>query len=247
MILLIILVFITGILTFLAPCTLPVLPAYLAFSAQQSRTSTLARTTFFGLGVALVFLLLGLLAGTLGYFIGTHKDLIARISGIIFILLAVLVFTGKGIPGFQISAKPSRTLAGSFLFGIIFALSWSGCIGPVLGFVLILAANTHTALGGAALLLVYAAGLLLPLLIVSAFLDKLPRNGKLWRLLRGTIVRIAGHEVQTTNLVTAIMLFVLGMIFLLRLDALLGQSSLINRVFGWEERLAGILNITLPS
>lgn len=240
-----ILVFLAGMLTFLAPCTLPVLPAYLAFSSQQTKTSALMRTIMFGVGLSFVFIMLGLFAGTLGAVLAGYKGVIAKASGVLFIILGVLVLMGKGIPGFTINANPSRTILGSMFFGMIFALSWSGCIGPVLGFVLILAANTQTALSGAALLFIYALGLLAPLLLVSVFIDRLPRNGKVWRFMRGRTFKIGKYKVQSTELITAIMLFLLGLIFIFNIDHILASSAFIDKIFDWEEALASRLDITL--
>jgi cytochrome c-type biogenesis protein len=241
------LVFVAGVLTFLAPCTLPVLPAYLAYSAQPGTTSRLLRTIFFGLGVSICFVLFGVLAGTLGSLVALNKPLLARISGLLLIMLGVSVLAGVGIPGFSIQSNPSRTLGGSFLFGIIFALSWSGCIGPVLGFVLVLAANSQTAAGGALLLLLYSAGLLLPLLVVSALIDRLPKKGRAWTLLRGKVLTIGSWKVHSTELITGLMLITLGIVFALRLDAYLGASPVIEWIYALEERLAAALGITLNS
>jgi len=225
MLLLSLLVFIAGVLTFLAPCTLPILPAYLVFSAQPSKTKTLFKTLAFGIGVGLVFVLFGVLAGSLGTLLALNKC--------------------KGIPGFTVQSSPSRSLAGSFLFGIIFALSWSGCIGPVLGFVLVLAANTQTAIGGGVLLLIYAFGLLLPLLLVSLFIDKLPRNGRFWRFMKGKVLTIGSWKIQSTELITATMFILLGIIFLFGIDKLLATSSIISDIFAFEENLAKTFNIPL--
>ena len=238
------LVFIAGMLTFLAPCTLPILPAYLAFSTAPSKVSTFLRTLLFGVGVTLVFLIFGLLAGSLGSLIAFNKGFISTISGGVFILLGILVLSGKELPGFTIQTDPSRTALGTVLFGIIFALSWSGCIGPVLGFVLTLAVNTQTALSGGILLVVYALGLLTPLLVVSVFFDKLPKDGRIWALLRGRIITIGSWQVQSTQLITGSMLILLGMIFLFRLDAMLAQSPLIEIIFSWEEKLTNLMNAT---
>jgi cytochrome c-type biogenesis protein len=239
-----ILVFVAGMLTFLAPCTLPILPAYLAFSTAPSKVSTFLRTLLFGTGVIIVFLVFGLLAGSLGSLITINKGIIATISGIIFILLGGLILAGKELPWFTIQANPSRTAFGTLLFGIIFALSWSGCIGPVLGFVLTLAVNTQTALSGGILLVIYALGLLTPLLIVSVFFDKLPKDGRVWTLLRGKIITVGPWQIQSTQLITGSMLVLLGIIFLFRLDALLAQSPLIEIIFSWEERLTDLMNAT---
>lgn len=239
-----ILVFVAGLLTFLAPCTLPILPAYLAFSTTPSRVSAFLRTLLFGTGVIAVFLVFGLLAGSLGSLITVNKGVIATTSGLIFILLGAFILLGKDIPWFTIHANPSRTALGTMLFGVIFALSWSGCIGPVLGFVLTLAVNTQTALSGGILLVIYALGLLTPLFIVSVFFDKLPKDGRVWKLLRGKVILIGSWQVQSTQLITGSMLILLGMIFLFRLDALLAQSPIIEVIFSWEERLTDLMNAT---
>lgn len=239
--------FIAGALSFLAPCTLPVLPAYLAFSTQPSRMSTTLRTVAFGCGLALVFLGFGMLAGTFGAFLASYKPIIARISGVLFILLGILILLGRGLPGFTLSKNPEHTLWGSFLFGLIFALSWSGCIGPVLGFALIMAANTQTALGGGVLLLMFTAGLLLPLLLVSAFLDKLPRDGRIWTLLKGKMLKIGKWEVHSTNLISGLMLIILGITFLLGLDRLLAGSPITSSLFNIEDKIAQAFDITLST
>jgi cytochrome c-type biogenesis protein len=238
------LAFLAGILSFLAPCTLPVLPAYLAFAATPTRTGTIARTLSFGLGLVIVFTLLGVLAGSFGALISANKDLIARTAGLLFLILGIMVLSGKELPGFQLKADPSRTIIGSFLFGALFAIAWSGCIGPIVGFALVLAAQTQTAAQGGILLATYAIGLIVPLLIVSAFLDKL-KGGRFLRLLRGKHVTIAGREYHTTQLITGVMLLVIGTVFLLRIDESLARSPLIGWLFDVEERLASALGITL--
>ena len=245
MILLALLVFIAGVLTFLAPCTLPILPAYLSFSNRPSKVSTTLRTCMFGLGLMLIFLLFGLLAGSIGKLLVDYKRIVALLSGVLFIVLGIFTLLGKSIPGFSINIQPAKTLWGSFVFGVIFSLSWSGCIGPVLGFVLVLAANTQTAFIGGLLLLVYALGLLLPLLIVSVFIDRLPHNGKVWKMLKGRIINVGGWHVQSTELITGIMLILLGIIFITGLDAILNTSSFIGTIFLWEEQIANALNITV--
>ena len=244
MIELVIVMFLGGMLTFLAPCTLPVLPAWLAFAAQKSdHGSAVARTLCFGLGLGLVFVLLGVFAGTLGALVAQHKGIITTASGVLLLLLGVLVLLGRSVPGFMIEARPQQTLAGSFVFGIIFALSWSGCIGPILGTALILAANTQTALGGGFLLLVFAAGLVFPLLLFALFMDKQPKDSKVWRLLKGRMVSIGSWKVHSTQLLTGFLLIILGIIFLFRIDLLLSQSSLIGNIFELESQISAWLGV----
>ncbi len=150
-------------------------------------------------------------------------------------MFGILILLGKGIPGLSIRAKPSTTLIGTFIFGIVFALSWSGCIGPVLGFALTMAANTQTAFGGGLLLLVYTLGLLTPLILVSIFIDKLPRNGKIWKIMQGKLITIGTWQVQSTQLITAVMFIVLGIMLLLGVDVLLSSSPIISKIFDIED------------
>jgi len=239
---LILLALIAGVLSFLAPCTLPVLPAYLAFAAAPTRAGTLSRTLAFGTGLLLVFVALGTLAGSLGSLVGTNKNVITRSAGAAFILLGALVLAGRELPGFRSNAAPDRTIAGSFLFGTVFALSWSGCIGPVLGFALLLAAQTQTAIQGGVLLAAYAIGLIAPLLAVSAFLD---RRGRFLRVLRGRNVTIAGREYHTTQLITGAMLVIVGLVFLFRLDAILARSPVIGWIYRLENGIAAAFRIPL--
>lgn len=242
MLALLLLAFVGGILSFLAPCTLPVLPAYFAFATTPTRVGAIARTLSFGAGLAVVFIALGTLAGSLGALIAANKDAITRTVGALFLILGGIMLTGRELPGFQVRAEPKRTVAGAFLFGLLFAVSWSGCIGPIVGSALLLAAQTQTALQGGLLLAAYALGLLVPLLLISAFLDRL-QGGRFLAILRGRTVTLFGRELHSTQLITGVMLLVVGIIFLLRADVLLARSPLIGWLFGVEERLAAALGI----
>jgi cytochrome c-type biogenesis protein len=246
MILLAFLVFIAGLLTFLAPCTLPVLPAYLAHTFQSGTASRFWRTLAFALGVMFTFLIFGIFAGSIGNALAEYKAIIAIASGILFILLGTFLLLGKELPGIQLNVTPKSTILGTFLFGVVFSLSWSGCIGPILGMVLVLAANTQTAITGGILLVVYALGLLTPLLLLSAYLDRVPKNGKLWRILRGRPLRFGTWEVHSTTFITGVMLLILGIAFIFRIDKLLTTSPIINYIFTAQESVAALLGISLP-
>ncbi len=237
MLALILLMFIAGILTFLAPCTLPVLPAYLAFNAQQTKAGRVTRTIAFGLGLSLVLVVLGVLAGSLGLFLADYKRHITIFSGILLISLGVMILLGIEIPGFAIKTTPKRTFIGTFLFGVIFGISWSGCIGPIVGLALIIAANTQTAIGGGVLLFVYALGLLTPLIIVSYIIDRSGTKSRIYKLIKGKTLSIGSWNIQSTMLIAAVMLIILGSIFLFGFDYWLAKSPLIDNVFDLEEKL----------
>jgi len=116
--------------------------------------------------MTIVFLALGLLAGTLGGFLLAYKRAFSIGTGILFLALGALLLSGRKLTGFSFT----KTDAGPFLLGILFALGWSACTGPIVALALVLAASTGTALSGALMLFFYAAGLLTPLAIVAALL-----------------------------------------------------------------------------
>ncbi len=179
--------FMSGVLMFLAPCTLPLLPAYLAFISGVSldelknpgrvhlaRQKVVWNGLWYVVGFSLVFILLGSVFGAAGSFLGGHREFLARAGGV-----AVLFFglTLLGVIRFSSLARESRFhLEGalkpghpvsSFLFGATFAFGWTPCIGPILGSVLLLASHSATAGRGALLLLVFSLGLAVPFMAMA--------------------------------------------------------------------------------
>lgn len=178
-----------GLLSFLSPCTLPILPAYFAFAFQSGRSQILANTMAFMLGLSTMFALLGASASLLGRVLLRSQDLILLFGGSLILIFGVMSLLGMGFTGMtQASEKVvnNRSLGGSFLFGLTFAVGWSSCVGPILGAVLTLAAQTGSVAQGTMLLFIYAVGLGMPLIIVSTFLGRADRNGIIWRAMRGT-------------------------------------------------------------
>ena len=180
--------FIAGLLMFLAPCTLPLVPAYLAFisgvrpddlrgaSAHTARQRIMINGTAFTLGFSVIFIAFGVLVGLFGLYIGAFRELLTQIGGvfIIFFGLSMLgVFTiaplmkkrAVQLPG---ALEPGRPMS-AFLIGATFALGWTPCVGPVLASVLLLAATSATVLEGGLLLTVFSLGLSVPFLL-TAFL-----------------------------------------------------------------------------
>jgi cytochrome c-type biogenesis protein len=186
---LIISAFIAGILTFLAPCTFPLAPAYLGFisgvprelfiqedNSKQIRRKIFLNGLFYVLGFSFIFVLFGVLFGFIGSFLSVYKIWFARIGGIFVIFFGLymlhlfdLPFLNKEKHLFLINKiKPGKPLS-SFIFGVTFALSWTPCIGPILGTIFILASTTGTILQGTFLLLVFAFGLAVPYLLIAWF------------------------------------------------------------------------------
>ncbi len=181
----IIAVFVAGVLTFLAPCTLPLLPVYLAYISgipavhlsraedERVRMRLVLHSIFFVLGFTVIFMLFGLASGFLGSYIALHRDLFVRIAGVGMLLFGLttvgilqrFVPSGRGV--LRVAKGGKVSLASSFGLGTLFAASWSPCIGPILGTVLLVASLSGTALYGSFLLLVFALGIGLPFIAIA--------------------------------------------------------------------------------
>lgn len=182
-----ILAFFGGTLSFLSPCTLPILPAYFAFATSSGRKSIATNTVMFVLGLATVFSLLGASASALGSLLRDFQDAFLILGGALVLVFGVMSLLGKGFTGMNQDEETVQAsgLGGSFLFGMTFAAGWSSCIGPILGIMLTMAATTASVTRGAILLFIFAVGLGLPLIVVSTFIGRTSRQSTIWRLLRG--------------------------------------------------------------
>lgn len=179
--------FIAGLITFLAPCTLPLVPGYLGFisgvSSQDLRDPEKAGRLrwkiffngfFFILGFSAVFIILGTLIGFIGSALAEYQVWLNRIGGIFIILFGLFMLNVIKIPFLQaehqlrISSIFERGKSlNSFILGSAFSIGWTPCVGPILGAVLALAASSATALQGALLLSVFSAGLAVPFLVIA--------------------------------------------------------------------------------
>lgn len=167
-----------GILTFLAPCTFPLIPAYIGFLAggvtadAQLRLRIMRNALLFVLGFTLVFMSFGLLSGALGKFLVLHRLFLSQVGGAMVIVLGLLLLLRVPLPDlFGSSLLPSWITPGrptsAFLLGLFFGLGWSPCIGPILGSILFLASTSGSVVIGASLLFVYSIGLAIPFLLVA--------------------------------------------------------------------------------
>jgi cytochrome c-type biogenesis protein len=192
------LAFAGGLLSFLSPCTLPILPAYFAFAFQSGRRQIAINTVVFMIGLASMFALLGASASILGRVLLQNQQLLLLFGGSLVLIFGVMSLLGRGFTGMSQTteaAVDNRSLWGSFIFGLTFAVGWSSCVGPILGAVLTLAAQTASVGSGAMLLFIYALGLGLPLIIVSTFFGRASRDSMLWRVMRGKGWEVNVHMV----------------------------------------------------
>lgn len=212
--------FVAGLLSFLSPCVLPLVPVYLGYmtgtAAQElgasRRIHTALHAACFVTGFGLIFMLLGLAAGALGNVLYPLMPYITRVGGLVLIVFGLHLMGVFAIPWLNIERRMEwhgqrrGHYGASFLVGVIFAAGWTPCVGPVLAAILILAADTQTALQGALLLFVYAAGLGIPFLIAAGLIDlALP-------VLRG----ISRHG-RTISLVGGGLLILMGLLLLTHL------------------------------
>jgi cytochrome c-type biogenesis protein len=178
--------FTAGILSFLSPCVLPLVPSYIAFVTGMSledleggvdRARVFQTSLLFVLGFSLVFVLLGASASFLGQFLKSYEDWVARIGGVVLILLGIHL---TGIFRFTPLLREKRLhvadspvgVLGTLGVGMAFGAGWTPCLGPVLGGILTFAATQETFWSGVGLLTVYAAGLAVPFLLSALALDR---------------------------------------------------------------------------
>ena len=169
-----------GVVSFLSPCVLPLVPVYLSYvtglsaaevfdESHRRRARMAAGALLFVAGFTTVFVSAGVLLGGLGGFLLEHQDVLQRWLGALTIVLGV-VFLG-GLPWLQRDRKLRRTpavgLAGAPMLGVLFGLGWTPCIGPTLGAVMALGIDSGTALRGGVLAVAYCLGLGLPFLMAA--------------------------------------------------------------------------------
>jgi cytochrome c-type biogenesis protein len=203
-----------GLFSFLSPCTLPILPAYFAITAQTSRSRMTLNSFAFFCGLASLFVLMGASASLMGSILRDYLDSLTYWGGVLIVLFGVMTLVGKGFSGAEFKSAPAATLAGYFFFGATFAMGWTPCVGPVLTGILILAASDKTVLQGMTLLFFYAVGLGSPLILIASVCSHLSKDGLFWRLLRGKAwdIKIGKWTLllHTTNLFSGLLLILLG-------------------------------------
>ena len=172
--------FLEGIITFLSPCLLPMLPIYISYFAgggERSVGRTLKGALGFVLGFTAVFVAMGALAGTLGGFLSKYQTLVNILCGAVVIVfglnyLGVLnfrIFRGRG----HDLDTDDMGFFSAFLFGVIFSVGWTPCVGAFLGSALMLASQQGSMVQGVVMLLCYSAGLGIPFILSAVLIDQL--------------------------------------------------------------------------
>jgi len=215
--------FSAGLLSFLSPCVLPLVPVYLASlvgpeifddKAARNRLPIFLHSLSFVIGFSIVFTILGAGVGLVGFAISAHLVVIRQIAGSLLIVFGLFILAALKVPwlNFEKRLTPSRSATTgylrSFLTGGIFSLAWTPCVGPILGGSLTLALGSETAWQGAYLLAIYSLGLGLPFLIMGIAFDSItPLLKRIYRystaiyIISGLLLIAVGILILTNRLV----------------------------------------------
>ena len=180
----VVIAFTAGILSFLSPCVLPLVPSYVTFvtglsleDVSRSRRIALVHSLLFVSGFTAIFVALGAGATALGVVLAAYRDWISRIGGVLLVIFGLVLLEVVPLPALSrdrriyLADKPVGYF-GSVVVGLAFGAGWTPCIGPVLGGILSLASATGSVGRGVGLLLAYSAGLAVPFLMAALAIDK---------------------------------------------------------------------------
>ena len=204
-------VFLEGIITFISPCLLPMLPIYVSYFAggsERNTSKTLRNALGFVLGFSVMFILMGALAGTVGAFFQKYSMVFNIVTGLIVVFFGLSflgVFKLNVFKGINNNKDMSNLgFFSSLLFGFVFSIGWTPCVGAFLGSALMLAASNGGTLSGIIMLLLYSLGLGIPFVISAVLIDKLKsafnfikRNYKIINILSGVLLIAVGILMMT--------------------------------------------------
>lgn len=244
--------FLGGILSFLAPCSVALLPAFLAATAKSRKNLTLEMLVFFA-GFSLVFVAIGIALTSLGKISFTtfqqDASLLVQTAGVILVFLGLLMFFGRGFSFIHLRTRLPKDSPGTFLFGALFAVGWSACIGPIIAGIFTMAAILHNYAYTAMLLFFYALGLAIPLFVAAFAYDRFSLSESSF------VRRVAGFSVAVkfgksellltgTGMVSGLLLMFLGLFFIVNRGTtaitaadLLGMIALLAIIFAAEALL----------
>lgn len=208
--------FLEGIITFISPCLLPLLPVYITYflggietDSSNKKTTALKNSLGFVLGFAIVFILLGIFAASIGLILNRYKLVLNIITGTIVILFG-LNFIGVLKIGFLNNAKKANFkprkigFFSSVIFGMVFSVGWSPCVGAFLGSALMLSSQQGSIIKGSVMLLLYSLGLGIPFIASAILIEKLKsafefikRHYKIINIISGLFLIIIGLLMAT--------------------------------------------------
>ncbi|MHA3914537.1 cytochrome c biogenesis CcdA family protein [Halovulum sp. GXIMD14793] len=208
-----------GIVSFLSPCVLPIVPPYLAYMAGTNikaegagRRSVIAAALFFVLGLSTVFLFLGFTASFLGQMFMQYQREFSIVAGVMIIVFGLHFLGILRIPLLYREARidagdRSGSIFGAYVLGLAFAFGWTPCIGPILGAIISLAAQETSVGRGVALMASYAVGLGVPFLLAAIFLDRFMSAMTRFRQHMGKVEKAMGLMLLIVGLMMAFGVF----------------------------------------
>lgn len=223
--------FLAGLLSFISPCVLPLVPGYISFISgisledienkkQQNKNTIIISSLFFIIGFSLIFILLGATATLLGSFLLEKAFILRKVAGLIIILFGIHMSGLYRIKFLDYekriytNTKPVNIVVGPFLMGLAFAFGWTPCIGPVLAAILVYAGTQDTVYQGILLLTLYSAGLGIPFLLTAIalnkfylFSNKIKRHFKIIEMVGGIFLIMIGGLILTDNLQKIVFFF----------------------------------------
>lgn len=215
--------FIGGLLSSISPCSLPIIIGYFSIALQEQRDRIGLVTLAFLAGVGTTMTVLGASFTALGSLAIDYQTTLSLVGGLLIIGFGVMSLLGKGFTGLKVMRRPSAGLGGTYLYGLIFALGWTTCVGPILGSILTLLLAEGSSVGGALslvsgslLVMIYVTGLGLPIFLVVNALTAGGPGSRVARAMRGRgwEPKIAGRTIylHSTELISGALLIALGLL-----------------------------------
>ncbi len=208
--------FLAGFISLLSPCTATTLPAFFAFTFKEKRDIMKAMLAF-SAGFMTVFIILGIIASYIGksfLFLQEGNAFLAKVSGLLLMLLGIMMFFGKGFSSF---IKPfikhrqfRHDYLGIYLLGAFFVIGWSACLGPILVGIIVMATYLHNFFYASLLFFFYGIGLLVPLFVIAGLYDKYNLGNKKW--VHGKTFYLGKFTFNTSNLIGGSLLVAMGII-----------------------------------
>ena len=205
--------FLEGIITFISPCLLPMLPVYVSYfsgGGQRETKKTVTNALGFILGFTLVFVALGALAGTFGQLLRDHQTAVNIVTGLIVVFFGLNFLGVFRVNLFQGGGRFTGEVLGFFsalVFGMVFSIGWTPCVGAFLGSALLLAASQGHVLEGVLMLFLYSLGLGIPFFLSAILIDKVKGALGLIKRHYGLINKVCGGLLVLVGVLMATGLF----------------------------------------
>ena len=205
--------FLAGLISFLSPCVLPLIPGYISYISgtsldkikEKEKNLIVFKTIFFTLGFSFVFIALGSTASSMGKFFLTNSNILRIIAGVIIVFFSLQIigifnlnFMNKDIRFFTNQYKNNLTFP--FIMGMAFGFGWTPCIGPILGAIITLAALEENISRGIILLSFYSLGLAIPFIVAGVLIDKFLLFSKSFRKYMTVVTKVGGTILLLTGI-----------------------------------------------